>query len=194
MKIQYPEGATPLNPEEADALIPLHITTQSQLNEWEAANILEAENWLFSTSHRGNFLTIDFIKSLHKKMFGNTWKWAGAFRSTAKNIGVDSHMITTELKKLLDDVSYQIANETYPIDEIAYRFHHRLVLIHPFPNGNGRHARSMTDFLLTMAGQRKFSWGSENLISEGPTRKEYIYALRSADKHDYKPLEKFVRS
>jgi Fic-DOC domain mobile mystery protein B len=194
MKFVYAPGATPLDPDEINGLIPLHITTQSQLNEWEAANILKAENWLFSTKNHGNFLNLDFIKKLHKKMFDETWKWAGTFRNTAKNIGIDSHRITTELKKLLDDITFQIIHNTYSIDEIAYRFHHRLVLIHPFSNGNGRHARMMTDVLLTKAGQSRFSWGKQKLEAEGPTRKKYIAALRNADKQDYSALAEFVRS
>jgi Fic-DOC domain mobile mystery protein B len=194
MKFEYASGATPLDPDEMHGLIPSHITTQGQLNEWEAVNILEAENWLFSTANPGNFLTIDFIRLLHKKMLGNTWKWAGTFRNTAKNIGVEAPKITMELKNLLDDVTYQIIHNTYPIDEIAYRFHHRLVLIHPFPNGNGRHARMTTDFLLAQAGNQKFTWGKENLLAEGPTRKKYIEALRQADKQDYIALAAFVRS
>jgi Fic-DOC domain mobile mystery protein B len=194
MKFEYASGATPLDPDEINGLIPPHITTQGQLNEWEAANILEAENWLFSTAHLGNFLTIDFIRLLHKKMLGDTWKWAGTFRNTAKNIGIDPPKIAMESKNLLDDAAYQIIHHAYPIDEIAYRFHHRLVLIHPFPNGNGRHARMTTDLLLAQAGNQKFTWGKENLLAEGPTRKKYIEALRQADKHDYTALAAFVRS
>lgn len=190
----YPPGATPLNPDEIDGLIPIHITTQGQLNEWEAENILRAEDWLFSTPYLNNFLTIDFAKLLHKKMFSDTWKWAGLFRKTAKNIGVDAPEITTELKKLLDDVTYQIITSSYQMDEIGYRFHHRLVSIHPFPNGNGRHSRMMTDILLTQAGRSRFSWGKQKLEAEGPVRKQYISALRDADRKDYAALAIFVRS
>jgi Fic-DOC domain mobile mystery protein B len=193
MKFQYATGATPLGQDEINGLIPLHITTQGELNEWEAANILRAENWLFTVNH-GNFLTIDFIKRLHKKMFEDTWKWAGLFRSTERNIGVEPSRITMELKNLLDDVTHHILNNVYPIEEIAFRFHHRLVWIHPFPNGNGRHARTMTDLLLVQAGESRFSWGKNTLIKEGPTRKKYIEALRNADKHDYTALSEFVRS
>lgn len=194
MKFEYPTGATPLDPDEANGLIPLHITTQGQLNEWEAANILKAENWLFSTYNHGNFLTIDFTRTLHKKMFDETWRWAGILRSTQRNIGVEVSNITTELKNLLDDTAFHIINSTYSIDEIAYRFHHRLVWIHPFPNGNGRHSRIMTDLLLVQAGQSRFSWGKQKLDAEGPIRKQYIAALRHADKHDYTALASFVRS
>lgn len=194
IKFKYAEGATPLDPDEMVGLIPLHISTQSQLNEWEAANILEAENWLFSISHHGNFLTIEFIKKLHKKMFDDTWKWAGHFRHTERNIGVSSYFITTNLNNLLEDVRYQIFNHSYSFEEIAYRFHHRLVAIHPFPNGNGRHSRLMTDFLLIQSGKPRFTWGKQILESEGSIRKKYINALKKADGHDYSPLAEFVKS
>lgn len=194
MKFQYAPGATPLDPDESAELIPTHITTQTDLNEWEAANILKAENWLFLSAYHKDFLNIDFIKLLHKKMFSDTWKWAGIFRNTERNIGVCPSNISIELKKLLDDTRYQIINQTYLIDEIAYRFHHRLVFIHPFPNGNGRHSRLMADFLLKQAGENPFTWGSQKLDNAGPIRERYIQALRAADKCVYVELAKFVRS
>jgi Fic-DOC domain mobile mystery protein B len=193
MKFEYAVGATPLGSDEINGLIPLHITIQSQLNEWEAANILKAESWLFSANH-GDFLTIDFIKSLHLKMFNATWKWAGKFRTTERNIGITPYKITADLSQLLEDVRYQIINKSFSLDEIAYRFHHRLVAIHPFPNGNGRHSRLMTDLLLAQAGQVRFTWGRYKLETESPVRKQYINALRAADKHDYAALAIFVRS
>lgn len=148
----------------------------------EAENILQAEIWVFSSNKHGNFLTIDFMKRLHKKTFGKTWKWAGEFRKIERNIEVNHFYITTGLKKLLDDVSYQIINKHYPFDEIAYRFHHRLVAIHPFPNGNGRYARLITNLLLTQAGQPRFTWGRQKLEPAGPIRKQYIsMPLKKAD-------------
>jgi Fic-DOC domain mobile mystery protein B len=201
MKITYPEGATPLDLDEIAGLIPKHITTQGQLNEWEAANIVKAENWLFSNSSPGDILTLDFTKRLHKKMFDNTWKWAGLFRTTEKSIGIAPFYISSDLKNLLEDVRHQIEiliNNTnitqQQIDEISYRFHHKLVAIHPFPNGNGRHARLMTDLLLIQAGYPRFTWGNKNLNANNPIRKNYIDALKDADKHDYKKLAAFVRS
>lgn len=193
MKFDYPLGATPLDQDEMNGLIPLHITTQGQLNEWEAANILKAEVWLFSNSNE-NFLSIDFTKRMHKKMFDDTWTWAGQFRSNEKNIGVSPFSITTNLTNLLEDVLYQVIHESFPIDEIAFRFHHRLVAIHPFSNGNGRHARLMADLLLIQAGQPRFTWGKQTLSPDNIIRQRYIDALRNADKHDYSVLASFVRS
>ncbi len=194
MKFNYPQGSTPLEPDELKALIPTHITTQEQLNAWEEKNILEAQRWGFKQK---NILTIQFIKELHKRMFNHTWKWAGVFRQSGKNIGIDWHQISAELKKLCDDLSYWIEHQTYPIDEMAIRFHHRLVLIHPFPNGNGRHARLMADVLITKLGQSRFSWGihqEQDLYKATSVRKQYIEALQCADRGDYSKLISFARS
>lgn len=193
MKYEYAPGATPLDPDEAIELIPIHITTHAELNAWEATNILKAEDWISSSISR-EILTIIFIKKLHIKMFDDTWKWAGKFRKSIKNIGVEPAKITTTLIDLLKDVEYQIANHSYSIDEIAYRFHHRLVWIHPFSNGNGRHARLMTDTLLMQNKQDRFTWGQRELGTNSSTRDKYIQALRGADNGNYTLLEKFVRS
>ncbi len=127
-------------------------------------------------------------------MFGRVWRWAGAFRQTERNIGVAPHQIGIELRKLLEDCRYWIDHNTYPVDEIAARFHHRLVWIHPFPNGNGRHARLATDLLLASLGQQRFTWGRANLVDAGQTRQAYVAALRAADAKDIRPLLGFVRS
>lgn len=164
MILDYPPGATPLDLDEANGLIPQHITTQGQLNEWEQANILEAEKWI--GRHRQlkqlDILTVDFIKKLHQIMFNKTWSWAGKFRQTNKNIGVDWVFVAVELKVLLDDINYQFKNNVYSVNELATRFHHRLVSIHPFSNGNGRHARMMTDIVLLSQDHPRFSWGKQS--------------------------------
>ncbi|MDZ7719740.1 MAG: mobile mystery protein B [Balneolaceae bacterium] len=190
----YPEGATPIDEDEKDDLLIPHITTLEELNEWEQRNITDAYSWLDST-RRKDILSEDFIRTLHKKMFGKVWRWAGNYRQSDKNIGVDWPKISINLRKLLDDVRYWIDHGTYPADEIASRFHHRLVQIHLFPNGNGRHARVLTDFLLERVFEEEpFTWGSGNLMEDNKIRDKYIEALRAADQHNYKPLLKFVRS
>ena len=192
MKISHPEGATPLDAEDILALIPPHINTQEQLNAWEQRNILSAIQW---AKHKRDILTITFIQQLHIHMFDETWKWAGKFRRSGKNIGVDWHMIPTELKKLCDDVIYQLDYHSFSDDEIAVRLHHRLVLIHPFPNGNGRHARLMADLLITRQGHPRFSWGMhQDLYAHNPIRKQYIKALQLADRGDYSKLIAFAQS
>lgn len=186
------DGGTELSGEEKEGLIPSYITLRRELNEAEQANNLAGQEWGFSRQH--NVLNETFLKNLHKRMYGNVWKWAGHYRSTGKNIGVDAYRIPTELRQLLEDCRYWIENRTYGRDEIAARFHHRLVSIHCYPNGNGRHARLAADLLLKTMGQERFSWGGKNLVNDGETRKRYITALQKADRHDIGPLLGFVRS
>lgn len=190
---EYAVGSTPLDLDEIAGLIPIHITTQGQLNEWEQANIIEAENWVFARK-QPKVLELDFCAKLHKKMFDRTWQWAGQFRHSNKNIGVLWEQVAVQLKVLFDDVKFQLENNIYPLCELAARFHHRLVLIHPFPNGNGRHARLITDVLLFDNGAEKFTWGRGDLVSNSQTRQAYISALRAADKRDYQPLFDFVKT
>jgi len=149
------DAATPLTAEEREELIPSYITLRTELNEAEQSNILEASEWAFA--RKREVLDERFLTNLHKRMFGRVWRWAGTFRQSNKNIGVDAYRVPQELRLLLDDCRYWIENETYSTDEIATRFHHRLVLIHPFPNGNGRHARLATDLLLGSLGCQFFT-------------------------------------
>lgn len=172
-----PDGATPLDPEESEGLIPGHITTREELNEWETANILEAERWAFARTRSG-ILSIPFIKRLHAMMFGRTWSWAGEFRRSEKNIGISWGQIPIALRDLCDGARYWIDHDTYTLDEIAVRFHHRLTQIHPFPNGNGRHARLMTDLLLTTNGAQRFAWGRGDLNRGGDLRERYISRVK----------------
>jgi Fic-DOC domain mobile mystery protein B len=185
-------ASTPLTEEEREDLIPSYITLRPELNEAEQANILEAEEWAFA--RKRDVLDERFLTGLHKRMFGGVWRWAGKFRKTERNIGIDAYRISVELRQLLDDCRYWIEHGTYKPDEIAARFHHRLVLIHPFPNGNGRHARMATDLLLVAMGRPRFTWGRVNLVDPGQTRQRYVDALRAADHHDIGPLLEFVRS
>lgn len=186
------DASTPLTEEEREDLIPSYIALRPELNEAEQANILEAEEWAFA--RKRDVLDERFLTGLHKRMFGRVWRWAGKFRKTERNIGIDAYRITVELRQLLDDCRYWIEHGTYEPDEIAARFHHRLVWIHPFPNGNGRHARIATDLLLVSMGRPRFTWGRVNLVDPGETRQRYVDALRAADHHDIGPLLEFVRS
>jgi Fic-DOC domain mobile mystery protein B len=185
-------SSAPLSPEEREGLIPSYITLRGELNEAEQANILEADVWAFS--RKRNVLDQRFLNTLHQRMYGNVWRWAGAYRISQKNIGVEYYKIPTELRALLDDCRYWLEHDTYPPDEIAARFHHRLVSIHCYPNGNGRHARLAADLLLRSLERDRFSWGSANLIDASATRATYVAALRAADNHNHGPLFAFVRS
>lgn len=186
------DDATPIDPGERDGLIPTHISLRRELNELEQNNIARASLWVFARKRR--ILEEPFLRSLHRRMFGDVWRWAGTYRTTERNLGTRAYRIQPELRQILDDTRYWIEHETYPGDEIAVRFHHRLVLVHPFPNGNGRWSRLMGDLLATRLGNDRFTWGAANLQAPGDLRRAYIDALRAADAHDIEPLIRFARS
>ncbi len=188
-----PDDATPLEPEERDGLLQTWITYRSELNEAEQANIAAGATWAYRQRRR-EILAEAFIKQLHRRLLGDVWAWAGDFRRTGRNIGIDPARIPVELRLALDDARYWVANKSYPPDEIAVRLHHRLVVIHPFPNGNGRTTRLMADLLATRLGEEPFTWGRLNLIDVSETRTQYITALRAANNHDIGPLLEFARS
>jgi Fic-DOC domain mobile mystery protein B len=190
--IEHDDAATPLTPAEREGLIPAYITHRHELNEAEQAGVLTADRWTFE--RRRQILDERFFLGLHKRMFGQVWRWAGRFRTTERNIGVPAYRIEVDLAQLLDDARYWIDHRAYPPDEIAARFHHRLVQIHCFPNGNGRHARLVADALLASLDQPRFSWGRNNFVSATETRSAYVEALRAADAHDFALLLAFVRS
>ncbi|MEE9320364.1 MAG: mobile mystery protein B [Granulosicoccus sp.] len=188
-----PDGATPLDPDEVEGLRFRHVTTRDELDQLEQANIVEGLQWLKRQRHT-DFLSEGFVCDLHKRLFGQVWSWAGAFRQTEKNIGVDSVQIAIQLRQLLDDARYWIEHEIYPAKELAARFHHKLVQIHLFPNGNGRHARIMADAILTrLMAEPAIDWaGGYKLENMNERRDQYIAALRAADKHDFSKLLEFV--
>jgi Fic-DOC domain mobile mystery protein B len=183
---QPPEGATPLAADEAADLIPGHVRTRAQLNVWEQENILAATLWTQRT--RSSALDERTIRELHRRMFDRTWRWAGMYRRTDKNIGVDWSTIAVEVRKLIDDGGYWIRERVYEIDESAVRLHHRLVRIHPFPDGNGRHARLWCDLLMQQNGRRPILWQGDQLDSAGEARRAYISSLRAADGGNLGPL------
>ncbi|HNV99111.1 MAG TPA: mobile mystery protein B [Chitinophagales bacterium] len=196
LELDYIFGQTPLDEDEKDALLIDSIVTRGELDEFEQLNIEEAVAWSLGQNFKiEELFTEYFMKHVHKKMFGNVWEWAGKFRKTDKNIGVDKNQITIELKKLIDDTRHWIEHDTYEPDEITIRFKHRLVSIHCFPNGNGRHSRLLADMIVEkIFGREVFSWGAHDLAPAGSTRKKYIDALRAADKGDYTLLIAFSRS
>ena len=195
MRLVYPPGATPLDPDEAADLLPRHITTQGDLNAWEQANILQGDRWA-ARQKRFDLLSEGFVRELHRHMFNKTWRWAGTFRKSNKNIGVDWTHIATRLRDLLDNTRFQIEHPVYEADELAVRFHHQLVWIHPFPNGNGRHARLMADWLVMRWGRPRLTWGRHQaaVIDAGTLRERYLAALRAADQGQMADLLTFARS
>jgi|SRR5579864_763612 len=189
---QEAEDATPLTPEERADLIPAHIAYRAELNAAEQENIARGQDW--ALARKRDLLSEKFLKDLHDRMLGDVWRWAGKFRTTERNLGIHYYEIPVAVHELLEDAKTWVEHKTYPPDEIAVRFHHRLVHIHPFPNGNGRHARLMADLLVLSLGGERFTWGRANLQQAGDVRRQYIEALRAADNHDYAPLRRFARS
>jgi len=196
---QYSDGNTPICPEEIEQMIP-QISTMAELNEYEALNILEAQRWAFNprTMNSENPLEEPYVRSLHAKMFDHVWKWAGTYRRRDLNIGCDPREITHRIPQLLGNTRYWLENKTFAIDECLARFHHQLVSrIHPFPNGNGRHARMMTDVIAVKHGRPEFTWGAgADLVRTSGVRNAYLAALRAldADESDVQPLLDFARS
>jgi len=195
MEFIYPEGATPLDQDAIRGLIP-KLRTQHELNEFEGQNIADALAWARrSRKIRAELLTVHGSCLLHRRMFDQTWQWAGEFRRSNMNIGVDWPHISANLRNLCDDVTFWIAAATYPWPELAIRYHHRMILIHPFQNGNGRHGRLAANLLLAYHKQRPIDWSrGESLDNSGATRTAYIAAMRAADQHDYSALLEFAGS
>lgn len=193
---QEPQDATPLEPAERQGLLQSWITTRHELNEAEQENIVKATIWVRKSRKRttGDLLDADFICALHKRMFGDVWAWAGTYRQTERNIGIAAYRIPMEVRALLEDVRYWIAHQTYGPDEIVIRFHHRLVAIHPFPNGNGRLTRMAADLLIERLGRPAFTWGGGSLTDVGALRAAYVAALKKADDHAIEDLIAFARS
>ena len=195
LKLEYKDGQTPLDEDETEGLLIKSITTHGELDEHEQLNIEKAIQWIVQSKITTDALLEEvFIKKLHKKMFGNVWSWAGKFRKSEKNIGVEWIKIGTELKCLLDDAKFWIENKTYQPDELAIRFKHKLVNIHCFPNGNGRHSRIMADIIIESVFKKEiFSWNNSNMVKADETRKKYISAIREGDKGNINPLIEFAR-
>lgn len=196
LNLEYSEGQSPLDFEEIDCLKVSSVNNRHELDELEQLNIEQAIKWIISRRFsKEKVLNESFIKEIHKRMFEDVWTWAGSFRRSDKNIGVDWTCISIELRTLLDDTKYWIENSTFEPDEIAIRFKHKIVKIHCFPNGNGRHSRLMADILIEKLLSRKiFTWMNSNLVLPGDARKEYMAAIREADNGDYARLMKFARS
>lgn len=196
LNIEYLDGQTPLDEDEKEGLIIKSITTRQELNEFEQQNIEHAIEWLMRKKlSKEQILTELFIRDLHKRMFGEVWGWAGSFRKTNKNIGVDFTLISTQLKQLSDDCLFWIDNNSYPSEETAIIYKHRLVNIHCFSNGNGRHSRLMADIIMEkIYNSLPFTWSSNNLIDATVARSIYIKAIRKADKGDIGDLIEFAKS
>lgn len=196
LEFDYKVGQTPLDEVEKEGLKIKSITTQGELDEFEQLNIEKAVEWTIHTKLKPEkILTEKFVKDLHKKMYGDVWKWAGEFRMTEKNIGIPWTQIGIELKNLLDDTKYWIEHKTFPPEEIAIRFKHRIVSIHCFPNGNGRHSRMMADIIMeSIFGNDIFTWHQSNMVKASETRNKYLKSLREADNGNFTSLIEFAKN
>jgi Fic-DOC domain mobile mystery protein B len=198
IELHYENGQTPLDEDEKDGLLIPSVTTRGELDELEQRNIEDAILWTVQRRRRftaTEILTERFVRELHQKMLGDVWKWAGSFRQSNKNIGVDKYQVSVELRMLLDDCNFWIVQNAFPPDEIAIRFKHRIVSIHCFANGNGRHSRLMGDMIAEkILGREVFTWGAAGLVQQGEFRSNYLQALNAADNGNYHPLLKFARS
>jgi len=190
---ESPDGATPLDPDERDGLLPTWIAFRHELNAAERDNIAKGLAWA-SRQKKRRLLDESFVRDLHRQMFGDVWRWAGQYRRTARNLGIDAARIPLEVANLLDDARHWVEFAVFPADEIAVRLHHRMVSVHPFPNGNGRHARLLADLLVERLGEPPFTWGRRGLLEPSETRAACIAALRAADDHDPRALVAFARS
>jgi Fic-DOC domain mobile mystery protein B len=180
-------NATPLTEAERADLIPTHISLRSELNELEQKNVAQAYVW--ALRRKRQVIDEAFLKGLHRRMFKAVWRWAGEYRTSDRNLGVKPYRIQPELFQIIGDVRYTIQHKSYTV-----RFKHRVVSVHPFPNGNGRWSRLAGDLLIVQQGGARFTWGGTNIQSEGDVRKRYIDALHAADGHDLAPLIAFARS
>ena len=196
LELHYKEGQTPIDEDEKEGLLIRALSTQDELNAFEQLNIESAIEWsMHLRLNSEKVLSEKFIKQLHKKMFADVWKWAGEFRKSNKNIGVEWTQIGVQLKSLIDDTKYWILNKVYPPEEISIRFKHRLVSIHCFPNGNGRHSRLMADIMMESIFEKEiFTWHQSNMIKADETRMGYITALREADKGNIEGLIEFAQA
>lgn len=189
INIDLPAGATPINPEEFDGLIPKHITTRDELNAAEFENIGEAQIKYYLAKRKFQF-SVSSLYRIHQDMFKNVWRWAGKKRTTNKNIGIDKTQIDAQMKVVIDDLSYWIEDKMNEI-EISARLHHRLVYIHPFNNGNGRWARFIVNLFLIDKVESFLDIPEQELLHSNDLRQKYISALKDADVQNFVPLIEF---
>lgn len=193
--VSDPDGQTPLEPDEAEGLKLAFVATRDDLNAAEGNNIASGMKWAEAQVRSGvPVASEEFLCKLHARLFDQVWEWAGTYRRTERNIGIDPIQIRVTLRQLFDDVGAWTEFNSYPVDEQAARLHHRLTWIHPFPNGNGRTSRAMADLYLALRGAPPFSWGANTGLASHEIRARYLEAVRAADVHDLAPLMAFVHS
>jgi Fic-DOC domain mobile mystery protein B len=195
-----PSGATPLSDEERRGLR-LPVLNRAELNQVEAENISRAMTWLFLSSRRPRPALVaseTWLVGLHRRMYDQVWTWAGKYRTSDRNLGVPHWQVRMDMRTLEADAQTWLADTSparFGIDECAIRFGYRLVVIHPFPNGNGRWSRLASDAFAVSLGGRRFTWGGASLAEPSKVRHRYIAALQTADRGgEFEPLTAFARS
>lgn len=186
------DGHTELSEDDREGLIPSYIATRADLFDAEQRNIANA---LRRRGPSTDVLLDDkYLRDLHGAMLDQVWTWAGRYRTREKNIGIDPTQIATAVRTLVDDARVWVEMETFEPDQLAARFHHRLVQIHPFPNGNGRHGRIAADYLLLSRSEPAFTWGRNLTVATDELRRSYRQALQQADTGHIEELLAFCRS
>lgn len=194
VRFDTPEGATPID--DASGLLAENVFAYSALNAVESENILRAVNVHLSSRKRREspWLTEEYVRRVHRDMFDSVWDWAGRYRDGELNIGVPASRVRDEVGKLCQDVAYwdEQKENQIPLLERSARLHHRLAWIHPFKNGNGRHARLMGDIYLQVNGHKLPMWPSAAMGGAGEPRSAYLGALKRADAGDFGPLVEYT--
>jgi Fic-DOC domain mobile mystery protein B len=195
-----PADAMPLTEAERQGLL-LPVLTRAELNRAEAENITKAMSWLFLSRRRLRPESVtdeEWLKRLHRRMYGDVWAWAGEYRTADRNPGVPYWQVRMDMRNILNDVRVWLGDTSgsrYSTDECAVRFGYRMVVVHPFANGNGRWSRLASDALSVSLGGSRFTWGRASLTEQGTLRRIYIAALQTADTSgDFRPLLAFARS
>lgn len=191
-----PQGATPLSPDDLLGLKLPHVQTRAQLNEIEAANILQGQNWVSSLKvlTLDDIFSRDFVIALHKNLFGDIWQWAGTFRLRELNIGVEPKNIPIDLHNFLEDAKCWLEFKHFSDLELSARIQHKLVQIHPFVNGNGRHARIFTDIVrVFLLNKKPLRWAKAKLEDMTTERAAYIAGLRKADGGDFSEMVDYLK-
>jgi Fic-DOC domain mobile mystery protein B len=187
------DGSTPLDHDQIKGIRFAHLTTMGELDELEDENIQRGLEWLNHQKTK-DYLSIEFLCKLHEKLFGEVWKWAGKFRTVEVNISkYRHHDVRPQLHNFFEDIKLWISGGKMSWDEISAEMHHRLVTIHPFPNGNGRTTRIFTEYVQKRNQQQVTSWGSTRKIDQKKRRDDYIKALRLADIGDFRALIDFMK-
>ena len=191
-----PIGATPGG--DTSGLLLEHLSTTTARNAAETEAISRAyDKYVFRARRKKQgteWLTDDFIRRVHADMLGTIWEWAGKYRQTKFNLGVDPHLIREQIKLFTEDFLYWNGTEsTMSVIEIAARIQHRLTNIHPFTNGNGRHARLITDIFLHSRKLPIPQWPQIQLMAQGnEIGEQYITAMKKADNGDINDLIQFI--